>query len=406
MSPGGVVGAPGDASAPETANHEGGSDPELTSGAGGGQQGTSQGVSSPTITSGSTSGGDPNSQPHKMASGATAAIVIAALIISIFIVIAVLRRRATAKRENRQQTWWFTGARSQSPDSQTSAEQRARALSMRSSFGTNIDHGFGFSDFTDSPHAVPPMVQRPQDHALVNPTSASPVAVAIPPIAHVSEGSSHRNSTGSIRSNDSLYLGIPFISNDPFEPMSVRPFSPSESFVFPQPPSDSGTLSPARGLSFESAHVIYATRNSSMAHSFRNACTRRSTRSTAPPVTPHDPFSDPQVEIMDDTGSDVPSRRYSPQFVDVETIRRPFLPTLDDELSVSPGDAVRVIQSFNDGWAFVERLQGNGQGTQGLIPIDCLRENGQELPAFLAAKRVSSYIKPGVVFGSSVGAAI
>ena len=30
-------------------------------------------------------------------------------------------------------------------------------------------------------------------------------------------------------------------------------------------------------------------------------------------------------------------------------------------------------------------------GETGLIPVDCLREAGEELPEFLAARRVSSY---------------
>ena len=57
-----------------------------------------------------------------------------------------------------------------------------------------------------------------------------------------------------------------------------------------------------------------------------------------------------------------------------------------------PGDAVRVVQPFNDGWAFVEQIQGIWKGSQGLIPIDCLKESGQDLPAFLAARRVSSHM--------------
>jgi len=74
-------------------------------------------------------------------------------------------------------------------------------------------------------------------------------------------------------------------------------------------------------------------------------------------------------------------------------IRRPFMPTMDDELAVLPGDQVRVMQAFDDGWAFVEKMTGAGsdRNERGLIPVDCLREAGQALPAFLAQKRVSSY---------------
>lgn len=74
----------------------------------------------------------------------------------------------------------------------------------------------------------------------------------------------------------------------------------------------------------------------------------------------------------------------------IETVRRPFLPTLDDELPVSPGNLVRVLEPFDDGWCFCELVKGGAEGSKGLIPIDCLREAGQELPSFLASKRVSS----------------
>jgi hypothetical protein len=94
---------------------------------------------------------------------------------------------------------------------------------------------------------------------------------------------------------------------------------------------------------------------------------------TAVPDTSSNPFADPA----------------QPEF---ETISRPFAPTLDDEISVAPGDQVLVLKVFDDGWAFVEK-QGRSldHNERGLIPVDCLREAGQALPAFLAQKRVSSY---------------
>jgi len=36
----------------------------------------------------------------------------------------------------------------------------------------------------------------------------------------------------------------------------------------------------------------------------------------------------------------------------------------------------------------VEKLPSGGTG---LIPVDCLREAGEDVPAFLAARRISSY---------------
>ena len=78
-----------------------------------------------------------------------------------------------------------------------------------------------------------------------------------------------------------------------------------------------------------------------------------------------------------------------------ERIRRPFVPTLGDEVAVSSGDIVDVQQVFDDGWAYVAvQREGSNEPSVGLIPVDCFREAGEELPAFLAAKRVSSYKGP------------
>ena len=63
-------------------------------------------------------------------------------------------------------------------------------------------------------------------------------------------------------------------------------------------------------------------------------------------------------------------------------------PTLDDELRVDPGDAVRVVRRFDDGWAYAEN---RNSGLRGLFPIDCLRDADQDLPEFLAAKHLDGY---------------
>jgi len=80
----------------------------------------------------------------------------------------------------------------------------------------------------------------------------------------------------------------------------------------------------------------------------------------------------------------------------VEVIRRPFTPSLEDEMAVVPDDRVRIIRVFDDGWAFVEKLTGSGgdRRERGLIPIDCFRDVDQALPSFLAEKRVSYGSQP------------
>lgn len=169
--------------------------------------------------------------------------------------------------------------------------------------------------------------------------------LALPPAAVVIEhtgGSNSRSSVYSIGSDSSgghqsnnlnLATAMMRTLDEPLpSPIFVRPFTPSESWAFPKPPG-SGTTSP-------------------------------------PPDN-----SDPVVEGASG-------------FAHVETIKRPFVPTMHDELPVVPGDSIRVIRIFDDGWAMVEKLGGLGEG---LIPVDCLRAAGEQLPSFITSKRLSSY---------------
>jgi len=50
------------------------------------------------------------------------------------------------------------------------------------------------------------------------------------------------------------------------------------------------------------------------------------------------------------------------------TVRYEFIPTLPDELSITTGENVRVVNEFDDGWA----LCANARGEQGMVPLECL----------------------------------
>lgn len=182
-------------------------------------------------------------------------------------------------------------------------------------------------------------------------------------------------------------------------PMSVRPFSPSESFAFPKPPEAAGDRASAysRPTSIAASGVL-----SPVASPTR-----------IPPVPPPPTFPPPVLVVPNPFGADplvanpfadnpttnpfdddqspspIPPQAPTGEFAEIEYIRRPFHPNLPDEIRVQPGDPVRILQTFDDGWAMVETTEG--EHARGLIPLDCLREPGQPLPAFFAAKRVSSY---------------
>lgn len=165
--------------------------------------------------------------------------------------------------------------------------------------------------------------------------------------------------------------------------MSVRPFSPTDLWHFPTPPAD-------KRLSHVSPHEQPAASPDSQRDS--------SDYATAPEHLPGcdsddgaaDPFRDHASTCEDARTSESVDAETASHFARVEVIRRPFVPALEDEMAVVPGERVRMLQRFPDGWARAENVATRRRG---VIPIDCLRTPEQDLPAFLASKRLSSYMK-------------
>lgn len=102
-----------------------------------------------------------------------------------------------------------------------------------------------------------------------------------------------------------------------------------------------------------------------------------------------DPFADPAESTDTHTTETYETAdTLGLHFAPIETIRRPFMPTNGDEIRVEPGDTVRVVRRFDDGWAYAEN---RNSGLRGLFPIDCLRDANQDLPEFLAEKQLGGY---------------
>ncbi|KAI0352592.1 hypothetical protein OH77DRAFT_1359444, partial [Trametes cingulata] len=174
---------------------------------------------------------------------------------------------------------------------------------------------------------------------------------------------------------------------------SVRPFSPSETFSFPRPPQDDAH---SRASGMMSGSVVSGSIHSAAFFTAEDAPTAESPVAAAPIAAPEaeNPFLD-FTEVArppSASGASLESANTANStplhFAPVETIMRPFVPTMDDEMGVVPGQEVRIVRRFDDGWAFAEDV---ARGAQGLIPIDCLRPVEEDLPAFLAKKRLSSY---------------
>lgn len=75
-----------------------------------------------------------------------------------------------------------------------------------------------------------------------------------------------------------------------------------------------------------------------------------------------------------------------------------FIPTLPDELSISNGEIVRIVNEYDDGWA----LCANIRGDQGMVPLECLQKGAPgvllESPVvtdWRNAQRASSLAPPG-----------
>jgi hypothetical protein len=52
-------------------------------------------------------------------------------------------------------------------------------------------------------------------------------------------------------------------------------------------------------------------------------------------------------------------------------IRCTFIPSLPDELSITTGETVTIVNEYDDGWA----LCANVRGEQGMVPVECLAKD-------------------------------
>ncbi|EKM51550.1 uncharacterized protein PHACADRAFT_261759 [Phanerochaete carnosa HHB-10118-sp] len=244
----------------------------------------------------------------------------------------------------------------------------------------------------------PPQMMQADTHIITLP-AAAPTA-ASPPSSTLRSGSSTSSngydtaSSGpsaldtSINDSEPQILLIPEPHTNgepltPITPLSVRPFTPTESFSFPMPPRQSSSVFPPPRTCSTSPDSLatseYAT-----------------ARSLSPAV---DPFADPSAAAPADSdaghsaaeneeASFLTADSATVYFAAVEVVRRPFVPSQGDEMAVEPGDRVRVLRRYDDGWAYAENV---GTAARGLFPIDCLRLPHQDLGEFLGEKRLSAY---------------
>jgi hypothetical protein len=347
----------------------------------------SSGVAAATGSPGGGNNGTSNedtgtiSQSHNLSAGSIGGIVVALFIVGLATLVVMLRRRAIARRIKRRELWFAREAlRTGNGASGGSVMRSQTSRSARSSFGTSFDQSHP-DVFAAVMPPIPLMAEiRGEGPFVLNLDSSS-----------LGSEYSRRNSAGSNRSTASdpnaQFVVLPPKAQDNEmmgTPMSVSPFSPTESYAFPRPPSDTNAN---RG----------SVSSCSQSNGFGEPEDNFQTSMAASPTlhlsgADANPFADPtpaETAMQSD-------------FAEIQVIRRLFIPQLQDELLVAAGDSVRIVQMFDDGWAMVQKIppladkKGKArvvdESDQGLIPIDCLREADQTLPEFVAQlKRVSGY---------------
>ena len=366
-------------------------------------------------------------QEHGLSGGAIAGIVIAVFVVAIAVTVILLRRRFKKHRGERRKRWWLSHDKATHVYGDRGGEICSRGgiagvaneqrQSFRSSFETTVDHSLTprLDEDLDFP-SFPPMAELRGTSLLDN--SFGPATLSRLP--SVKGENRFSGATFSSISSDGhsqwLVINEDHLAPEISSPMSVRPFSPTETFAFPRPPTEKNSSD--WGLNFSRPPSSY-TSNTSIAEE----------KVPALPVPAANPFNDPSPLIIYSTAaatraaitnigsSDAPLHEavannsmnpfadpvpctINSEFMKFESIKRPFNPSLDDELAVIPGDKVRILQLFDDGWALVEKnpcygpasVKGKGrESEQGLIPIDCLRLPGVESLELVASKRVSSF---------------
>jgi hypothetical protein len=58
----------------------------------------------------------------------------------------------------------------------------------------------------------------------------------------------------------------------------------------------------------------------------------------------------------------------------ISVVKRTFVPSLPDELSIANGETVRVLSVYDDGWALCEKMNS---GDKGVVPQECLEAVGK-----------------------------
>lgn len=200
------------------------------------------------------------------------------------------------------------------------------------------------------------------------------------------------------------------IDNPQISPISVRPWTPSEAWRFPKPPMSVKGLhaseSNARDFgganqeplligTSESEKTIRGGISNPFADPEGTTPLDVSHRESVLSMTRSDSaaFSDMaasrHASLLSTAASEFSSMTSASETLAgiVDTIKRKFTPSSEDELNITRGDQICILRRFDDGWLYVEKT---ATAEKGFIPQDCLREIDKPLPSYFA-RRASNF---------------
>ncbi|TIA98018.1 hypothetical protein E3P96_03257 [Wallemia ichthyophaga] len=145
-----------------------------------------------------------------------------------------------------------------------------------------------------------------------------------------------------------------------------------------------------------------------------NSETYTKRQSTAPSATsPISPFSEkktgsfifPPMPSTPTYIDDLPQSPLESPTADVRTVKLAFMPTMSDEIAVVTGDTVLLLKEWDDGWAYVVKLNKEGEfKEEGVIPLESLVDNSPQSRNFAqSVKQIPSRMSLVKPSKSSIG---
>lgn len=102
---------------------------------------------------------------------------------------------------------------------------------------------------------------------------------------------------------------------------------------------------------------------------------------------------------------DLPQSPLESPTADVRTVKLAFMPTMSDEVNVVTGDTVLVLKEWDDGWAYVVKLNKEGEfKEEGVIPLESLVDKTPQSRNFAqSVKQIPSRMSLAKPSMSSIG---